>query len=481
MNLKITELNENTNPQGDVLIPVVTDPGGTPETEYTTKDNFLEKSFFTTVGFSSADYIVDGADDHVQIQQAIDAAVSVGGGTVFLRRGAYQIGASIALNGPNVHLVGDGWATELFAKNGLNANVVNISGTGTVGVQVRNLAINGNRDNQTSGHGISLNTPYSTTDTHHLIRQVDIRSIKQDGVVIGGDTRVVFLQDIRVRNIDGTGYTLAGSDHIINSVIADDCKSGGFNFSSGSLVVNDSKAFFCGQTSGVGWYIVGLRGKYTNCSAQDNFNAGWLVDGASNVSFVNCTADSNGRETEFQSGFQINNSNNINLNGGIFVDRDTGATYRQLFGVNIVGTSNNCVVTYPVFDGNIGGGFSDTSSGTNYLIENADIANRVDYLLTSEASSATPTPTGNAQRNELIVTALAENCTIAAPTGTPAAGNMLKVIITASGGTRTVGYNAALTAGNVTRTTSVPSGKTLVQVYQYQNATWKCHYDDLEA
>jgi hypothetical protein len=104
---------------------------------------------------------------------------------------------------------------------------------------------------------------------------------------------------------------------------------------------------------------------------------------------------------------------------------------------------------------------------------------KVGYLTTTTTSSATPTPTGNAQRNELIVTALAENCTIAAPTGTPAAGNMLKVIITASGGTRTVGYNAALTAGNVTRTTSVPSGETLVQVYQYENSQWVAHYDNI--
>jgi hypothetical protein len=105
--------------------------------------------------------------------------------------------------------------------------------------------------------------------------------------------------------------------------------------------------------------------------------------------------------------------------------------------------------------------------------------NLVDKIVTTITSSATPTPTGNAMRNELIVTALAENCTIAAPTGTPAAGNMLKVIITASGGTRTVGYNAALLAGNVTRDTSVPSGETLVQVYQYQNAQWICAYNDL--
>jgi hypothetical protein len=99
--------------------------------------------------------------------------------------------------------------------------------------------------------------------------------------------------------------------------------------------------------------------------------------------------------------------------------------------------------------------------------------------LTTITSSATPTPTGDAARNELIVTALAANATIAAPTGTPAEGNMIKIIITASGGTRTVGYNAALTAGNVTRTTSVPSGETLVQIYQYQGSAWVCHYDDI--
>jgi hypothetical protein len=134
--------------------------------------------------------------------------------------------------------------------------------------------------------------------------------------------------------------------------------------------------------------------------------------------------------------------------------------------------------------GDVGLGNVDNTSDVNKPISTATqtaLDAKVGYITTTTTSSATPTPTGNAQRNELIVTALAENCTIAAPTGTPAAGNMLKVLITASGGTRTVGYNAALTAGNVTRTTSVPSGKTLVQVYQYQNATWKCHYNDLEA
>jgi hypothetical protein len=101
------------------------------------------------------------------------------------------------------------------------------------------------------------------------------------------------------------------------------------------------------------------------------------------------------------------------------------------------------------------------------------------YDRTTITTSATPTPTGGNWRNVLTVTALTDNATIAAPTGTPAAGNMLKVVITASGGTRTIGYNAALEAGNITRTTSLPSGSTLTQIYSYLNGAWTCQFNDV--
>jgi hypothetical protein len=101
------------------------------------------------------------------------------------------------------------------------------------------------------------------------------------------------------------------------------------------------------------------------------------------------------------------------------------------------------------------------------------------YSITTYTSDAAPTPTGNYWRNELQVTALTTNPTVGAPTGSAAEGHMLKVVITASGGTRTVGYNAALEAGNITRTTSVLSGNTLTQIYSYLNGAWTCQFDDL--
>lgn len=101
--------------------------------------------------------------------------------------------------------------------------------------------------------------------------------------------------------------------------------------------------------------------------------------------------------------------------------------------------------------------------------------------ITTYTSDAAPTPTGNARRNTLVVTALATNATIGAPTGTAANGNMLLVLMTATGATRTVGYNAALEAGNITRTTSLPAGSTLKQVYVYMDSAWTCTYDDTHA
>jgi len=47
-NLRITELGANTAPANTVLIPIVTDPSGTPATEKATKKDFLKKRTATT-------------------------------------------------------------------------------------------------------------------------------------------------------------------------------------------------------------------------------------------------------------------------------------------------------------------------------------------------------------------------------------------------------------------------------------------------
>jgi hypothetical protein len=77
------------------------------------------------VGYKNADYVVDGLDDNIQIQAAIDAAAALpNGGTVFVQAGTYQVSAPIIVK-QGVSILGDGMKKTIFkAKNGLNSNIV---------------------------------------------------------------------------------------------------------------------------------------------------------------------------------------------------------------------------------------------------------------------------------------------------------------------------------------------------------------------
>lgn len=61
---------------------------------------------------SGATYITDGVADEVQINQAITAANTAGGGTVFLYPGTYTCAATISMLS-NVNLVGSGYSSKI--------------------------------------------------------------------------------------------------------------------------------------------------------------------------------------------------------------------------------------------------------------------------------------------------------------------------------------------------------------------------------
>lgn len=94
----------------------------------------------------------------------------------------------------------------------------------------------------------------------------------------------------------------------------------------------------------------------------------------------------------------------------------------------------------------------------------------------SEASSATPTPTGDSRENELYETALAVGATIAAPTGTATNGNKLVIRIKDNATARTLAWNAIYRAIGVTLPTTTVASKTLYLGFKYNSAdsTWDC-------
>lgn len=87
------------------------------------------------------------------------------------------------------------------------------------------------------------------------------------------------------------------------------------------------------------------------------------------------------------------------------------------------------------------------TAGTPTLTLPAVTGTMVQYSESSTASSATPSPTGDARENFYDITALATNPTFAAPSGTPANHNTLLIRILDNGTSRTISWNSAYLGG----------------------------------
>lgn len=93
---------------------------------------------------NSADYVCDGTDDQVEIQQAIDSLTN--GGTVFLLDGTFNITSSIKVNNSNVNIVGTGYNTVLDGSSlpipDMNA-IINVGDVSvTSNVTISNIRFN---------------------------------------------------------------------------------------------------------------------------------------------------------------------------------------------------------------------------------------------------------------------------------------------------------------------------------------------------
>ena len=91
---------------------------------------------------------------------------------------------------------------------------------------------------------------------------------------------------------------------------------------------------------------------------------------------------------------------------------------------------------------------------------------------TSIASSATPAPVGSEVRNEYYLTALVDNATFAAPSGTPANGNSLIIRIKGAA-IQTLGWNAIFEAGADALPTATTAGKVMYLGFKYDSTNVK--------
>lgn len=106
---------------------------------------------------------------------------------------------------------------------------------------------------------------------------------------------------------------------------------------------------------------------------------------------------------------------------------------------------------------------------------NKNLSSKTNTLkkVTTDVSTATPTPTGDSDFNHYYLSALATNATFAAPSGTPKEGNSLVIRITPDATPRTLAFNAIYRAVGITLPTTTVASKTIYLGATYNSTASK--------
>ena len=337
---------------------------------------------YNSIDNENADFVCDGTNDHVEIQQAIDNLPS-GGGSVYLREGIYDIGATITLNN-NVALIGAGAGTWLYLANNVDDDV--IYGTGLDNLLVADLRIYGNGANNTGGHGI-----YILNAWKFRIEDVWVENCDKDGI------NLTFCWYSTVSNsiLDGNGQygiTVAGASQNVN-VVGNVCTGnvvGGLylealywstvsgNTTEGNLwgivawAGSESNAITGNTVVGNSEHgIYGHNSKYNtitgNVISSNGGHGIYLLSDCDHNTISGNAIDSNSQDTNnVDNGIQIKTSNYNNIQGNT-VRRGAGAK-KQNTGIMVLSGTNNLVVNNDCYDGGTTNGidnavFIETGAG----------------------------------------------------------------------------------------------------------------------
>ena len=205
-----------------------------------------------------ADYVCDGIDDDVQIQAAIDRLVGAGtgtltdGGRIELSDGLFIIGSTIRIRG-QIWIEGQGiYATKLFAKFGLNDDLMRYDHSGTeYFFTLTDLQVDGYKAHQTTGD--CLRIPDGTTDLFDIhIDRVFFSNCKGDSIEANGPWGFELSNSI-IEFSGAYGVQLIGSPgpKIIGNKIMDN-SGGDIYLDSVTKYIIDSNYFGAGDSTNAG-------------------------------------------------------------------------------------------------------------------------------------------------------------------------------------------------------------------------------------
>ena len=315
----------------------------------------------------------DATNNTNQLMRALNYCAAQGGGEVVLPAGNIRVNGGIQIP-QGVILRGAGMLSTIL-QAAFNSNydyvVSNVvapttSGQNAMFTGVRDLCIDGRRDNQTAGagHGLRFSTNPLTTaaggdtffDPHHLIDNVRVYKARGNGFHIQGRSALQ-ANKIFAQTCGGWGFW-STFDTNIGYGEADGCELGGFHFNNGSIRIGVLKAFLSGNrvpgSTSPGFYFGSNCYAFSGSAleAQNNTGPGYLLDGCTAVTLDAASAESNWKEPMSDApgpvagaGFVLNNATNCIIVGSSTQGRQVNTTIgNQQYGVKISGTSDQNII-----------------------------------------------------------------------------------------------------------------------------------------
>lgn len=264
------------------------------------------------------------------IQDRLDTVSSNGGGAVTVPSGTFETGTTITVD-DNTWLVGQGNGTTISLANGTDENVIEIVGDNA---GVRDIRVDGNKDNNTSGNGIAV---AGSTSTVYVVRAV-VEECSDSGVYVYNDTGTnddVRLHAVESNTNDNHGFEVASSDE--TTVV--DCSAEG----------NENDGFFdaTGDTT------------YIDPTASSCRNGIQTTSSGNSVTLVAPTLSGNDRRAIYA------NADDLHVDDPTIEDNavPNPGSYSDIE----VNGAENC---------SISGGHATTDNDTNYAIEETNGADR---------------------------------------------------------------------------------------------------------
>lgn len=252
---------------------------------------------------SEADYYTDGVDDDVQIQSALDALNVLGGGLLYIKAGTYSLTSAVNVYS-DTKIYGDGARGTILQQ--MTDDEHGIYGTGSIRhITIEDLQVLGTGSG--SGNGVYIGDgPSASTPQPHLV-----------------------FKSVYVKNFGNDGFHLSFTfNSTLENCRAESCGNFGFDIGKDGNFLSDgvtmTSCFASGNTN-LGYYLRAGYSSFISCLAEYS-GMGFCIR-SSDISLMSCAVENiNSVDATYNgTGFYVDDSNNVVLNGCPVYDNDAVA------------------------------------------------------------------------------------------------------------------------------------------------------------